>query len=81
MNEKHLVIIPGRARMLLFKYCDERNIEYRIVSQHYFPEGTPGGCTFRGKDYIVNVVGFESQFTKEELYKILEEITPQSFKN
>ncbi len=78
---KHLVVIPGRARMLLLRYCDKNKIEYRIVAQKYFPEGTPGGCTFRGKEYITNVVGFESELNNDEVYKILEEVIPASFKN
>ena len=80
MEEKHLVVIPLRARMVLFKYCDERKIEYKVVAQKYFPDGTPGGCTFRGVSHITGVVGFESILTKDEVYNILEEMLPKHIK-
>lgn len=81
MEENHLVVIPGSARIPLFKYCDKNKIKYKVINQKYFPDGTPGGCSFRGIDYITHVVGFESKFTKDELYALMEEIIPASFKN
>ena len=81
MEEKHLVVIPARARMHLFRYCDKNGIEYKVINQKYFSDGTPGGCTFRGVSYITNVLGFESILTQDEVYKLMEEILPKEFKN
>ena len=77
---KNLVVIPKRARMLLFKYCDTHKIEYKVVAQKYFPDGTPGGCTFRGVDHLSDVIGFESPLVEKEVYDILEEIIPKEVK-
>ena len=81
MREKHLVVIPARARMHLFRYCDANKIEYKVISQEHFPDEAPGGCCFRGVSYITNVLGFESILTKDEVYNILEEMLPERFKN
>lgn len=80
MNELHLVVIPIRVRMLLIKYCEENKIKYEIVSPRDFPEGTSGGCTFRGVDHLDDVTGFESELAKEEVYNILEKIIPPGIK-
>ena len=80
MEEKHIVVIPIRARIPLFKYCDKNKIEYKIISDENLPDGTPGGCCFRGISHITGVVGFESILTKDEVYNILEEMLPKHIK-
>lgn len=80
MEENYLVVIPRRASIFLKRYFDENKIEYNFETQEYFPEGTPGGCTFRGVAHLDDVVGFKSKYTKEEIYNLLEELVPKENK-
>ena len=77
----NIVVIPARTRMLLIKYCEEKGIEYRVISQEKLPDNTPGRCEFRDEIYVTNVVGFESKLNKDEIYDILNAIIPNCFKN
>ena len=80
MKENHLVVIPSKAYIFLRKHCEENKIEYKTLSFRHFPEGTPGGCTFRGIDHLDDSIGFESEYTKEEIYNLLEELIPKHIK-
>ena len=75
---ENITVIPRISRLRLRDYFEKEKIEYKFIDACDFPDGTPGGCHFRGETFIGSgeVKGVVSDLSTKEIYDILYEIVP-----
>ncbi len=77
-DRKQITVLPVIIRKSLKEYFEKNGIEYRVVSQDDFPDGTPGGCTFLGKPRINGVFGMETFIEPASLHDFAEQFFSSS---
>lgn len=73
-EKDEVTIVPSVITNKIIPFLEAKKIEYKIVPQSEFEDGWPGGCVYRGRERINNVVAVVTKIDSDCLHRIAEDL-------